>query len=121
MVIAGRGKAFSAGGDFQYILNRIHDAPSRNSFEMKRFYERFLSIRSLPFPIIAAIHGPCVGAACCFTMACDLRLISKDAKFGVNFAKLGLAPGMGGSFFFQFMTNPQVAARMLLTGDYIGG
>eukprot|EP01135_Chromosphaera_perkinsii_P002556 Nk52_evm72s224 gene=Nk52_evmTU72s224 len=121
LVLAGRGRAFSAGGDFKYISARTRDAPGRNSFEMQRFYERFLSVRHVPFPTIACIHGAAVGAGCCFTLACDFRIITKQAKFGVNFARLGISPGMAGTHFLPRVSSPQVAARLLLTGEYVNG
>jgi enoyl-CoA hydratase/carnithine racemase len=86
---------------------------------MRHFYQTFLSIRHLPVPTIAAINGHAVGAGACITLACDIRLMSLDAKFGLNFVKLGLTPGMGGSHTLSLLTNPQVAARIILTGDLV--
>ena len=61
VVLTGKGKAFSAGGDLEWLKERTTDTPSRNAVVMRKFYERFLSLRSLPFPVIAAINGPAIG------------------------------------------------------------
>lgn len=59
---------------------------------MRKFYDRFLSVRQLSVPVIAAINGPAVGAGLCLALACDLRIAAKDAKLGVTFVGLGLHP-----------------------------
>lgn len=62
VVIKGAGRAFSAGGDVRFLLERKTDSPSSNSREMMAFYKRFLQIRKLPVPIVACINGPAIGA-----------------------------------------------------------
>ncbi|KAJ3065912.1 putative enoyl CoA hydratase [Podochytrium sp. JEL0797] len=116
-----RRPAFSAGGDLKFLRARTQDLPQRNAETMRQFYSRFLSIRALPFPTIAAINGHAVGAGACITLACDLRLMAGDcgAKIGFNFVKLGLTPGMGGSFMLPNLIGHQAASRLLLTGDLV--
>ena len=86
---------------------------------MRRFYQRFLCVRELPVPVIAAINGPAVGAGLCFALACDVRVAAPTARMGVTFVGLGLHPGMGCTHFLPKIVGPQVAARMLLTGELI--
>lgn len=92
VVLTGEGRAFSAGGDLAFLEQRHYDSPSRNSAIMRNFYQRFLSLRSLPVPIIAAINGPAIGAGLCVALGCDLRIAASDAKLGVTFVGLGLHP-----------------------------
>jgi hypothetical protein len=54
VVLTGAGRAFSAGGDFQFLRDRHHDTPSRNAQIMRQFYERFLSCKSVETPICQA-------------------------------------------------------------------
>ena len=55
---------------------------------------KFLKVREIPVPTIAAINGAAIGAGLCFAMACDIRVVSEKAKLGFTFVKLGLHPGM---------------------------
>ena len=64
-VITGAGKAFSAGGDLGFLIDRHNDEPANNIRIMKAFYKRFLCLRQLPVPVIGAINGPAVGAGFC--------------------------------------------------------
>ncbi|KAI9335242.1 enoyl-CoA hydratase [Obelidium mucronatum] len=112
--------AFSAGGDLKFLRDRTQDQPHRNAEIMRKFYSRFLAIRDVPFPTIAAINGHAVGAGACISLACDLRLMANSgAKIGFNFVKLGLTPGMGGSFMLPNLIGHQAASRLLLTGDLV--
>mmetsp|Transcript_21347 Transcript_21347/g.68861 ORF Transcript_21347/g.68861 Transcript_21347/m.68861 type:complete len:305 (-) Transcript_21347:34-948(-) len=120
-VVTGAGAAFSAGGDLQFLEDRHNDSPSRNAPIMRRFYERFLSVRQLPFPVIAAINGPAIGAGMCFALACDLRVAALDAKLGFTFVGLGLHPGMGCTHYLPGLVGQQQAARLLLTGEVVTG
>ncbi|KAH8062070.1 enoyl-CoA hydratase [Aureococcus anophagefferens] len=62
-ILTGAGRAFSAGGDLDWLLERHRDSPTNNAKIMRDFYGRFLSLRTLEVPIVAAINGPAIGAA----------------------------------------------------------
>jgi enoyl-CoA hydratase/carnithine racemase len=94
VVVTGSGKAFSAGGDLAFLRRRSEDSGARNSNIMFKFYERFLCVRKLPVPVIAAINGAAIGAGACFATACDMRVAAAGAKIGFTFPTLGLHPGM---------------------------
>jgi enoyl-CoA hydratase len=124
VVVTGEPPAFSAGGD----LGMLEDLARRTREEgfdatetMREFYARFLTLRELDVPVIAAVNGHAVGAGLCAALACDLLLVADDAKVGLNFAKLGLHPGMGGSWLLPAAVGRQQAARLLYTGRLISG
>eukprot|EP01112_Ceratiomyxa_fruticulosa_P009427 TRINITY_DN2455_c0_g2_i1.p1 TRINITY_DN2455_c0_g2~~TRINITY_DN2455_c0_g2_i1.p1 ORF type:complete len:253 (+),score=58.11 TRINITY_DN2455_c0_g2_i1:545-1303(+) len=121
VVLTGEGKAFSAGGDLDFLLERGKSTPYSNSLVMREFYERFLSIRKLNVPIVTGINGHAIGAGLCLALATDLRIASKSAKLGVNFASLGIHPGMGCTHFLPQLVGNQIAAKMILTGELISG
>ena len=120
LVLTGAGRAFSAGGDLKFLHDRIKTSPQKNVEIMRQFYSKFLSIRSVPFPTIAAINGHAVGAGLCLAMACDIRIISETAKVGLNFTRIGIPPGMAGSLTLPTLIGTQAAAKMMFTGELIG-
>lgn len=119
--MTGAGKAFSSGGSLDFLRDRSNDTGSRNAAIMRDFYRRFLQIRDLPVPVLAAINGPAIGAGLCFAMGADLRIAAKSARLGITFVGLGLHPGMGATHFLPRLVGPQLAARMCLTGETITG
>ena len=119
VVLTGSGRAFSAGGDLEWLMERHHDEPSNNALIMRDFYARFLSVRSLPVPVIAAVNGPAIGAGMALACACDIRIAAPDAKLGITFVGLGLPPGMGSTHWLPTVVGPQRAAELLLTGEVI--
>jgi enoyl-CoA hydratase len=124
IVLTGAPPAFSAGGDLA-MLEALAQRTREEGFDatdtMLAFYRRFLTVRDLPVPVIAAINGHAVGAGLCVALACDLRIVARDAKVGLNFAKLGLHPGMGGSWLLPRIVDPQRAAAWLYTGRLVSG
>ena len=80
LVITGAGRAFSAGGDMAFLHERKQATPTDNAGTMLNFYRKFLSIRSLPVPIICCVNGPAIGAGACFAMAADVRFTHAAAK-----------------------------------------
>lgn len=119
VIVSGEGSVFSAGGDFGFLEERLRSSAEENRVAMRRFYDAFLSVRSLPMPCIAAVHGAAIGAGLCFAMACDLRLAAQGTKLSVNFVKLGLHPGMGATWLLPRLVGPARAAELLMTGRQI--
>lgn len=121
VVLTGEGRAFSAGGDLDFLEQRAACGAQENAEEMRAFYRRFLSLRSLPVPVVAAVNGPAIGAGMCLALACDLRVCARNAKLGLTFVGLGLHPGMGATHTLPTLVGHQAASRLLLTGDVIEG
>ncbi|CAD7977007.1 unnamed protein product [Amoebophrya sp. A25] len=117
---------FSAGGDLAFLQRRADQGRKqhfhqRNSQIMNEFYHKFLSVRSLPVPTIAAVNGAAIGAGACLALACDMRVFCDTAKIGFTFVSLGLHPGMGATHFVSSVAGPEAAFRMLLSGDVVDG
>src|SRR5690606_6704710 len=73
-VLTGAPPAFSAGGDLgmlEDLARRTRDEGFDATETMRAFYERFLTVRDLPVPVIAAVNGHAVGAGLCVALACD--------------------------------------------------
>ncbi|MFI5398159.1 MAG: enoyl-CoA hydratase/isomerase family protein [Candidatus Binatia bacterium] len=123
VVLTGTGKAFSSGGNLSMIAQDTGaradaDAPSMLG-SPREFYARFLAIRNLPVPTIAAINGHAVGAGLCVALACDIRIAAADAKLGMTFTKLGLHPGMGATYLLPRLIGTARACELLFSGRVI--
>lgn len=120
LVVTGTGACFSSGADFKSTLQREddHREPHEKSFAM---YEPFLSLLELRVPVIGALNGHTVGGGFGLALVCDLRIGALDAKYGANFVKLGLAPGMAISYVLPRLIGMARASELLLTGRLVDG
>lgn len=121
VVVTGAGKAFCAGGDLSWIQpGPGADVPTIRA-KMRSFYTRFLAIRSLDVPTIAAVNGAAVGAGLCVAMACDIRIASEDAKLSTAFLRLGMHPGMAATYLLTRLVGTARAAELFFTAKTIDG
>lgn len=120
VIVTGAGKAFSSGGDLAMLARDAGLEGGRGAPTMagspRDFYTRFLAVRTLPMPTIAAINGHAIGAGLCFALACDLRVAVEDAKMGMTFTRLGIHPGMGATFFLPRLIGTARACELFFTG-----
>ena len=112
LVITGSGpKFFSAGADitgFGAGADAIGKATNLTLlFEASRL------------PVIAAVNGIAFGGGCELTLACDVRLASRSARFGQPELKLGIIPGWGGTQRLPRLIGAARATELLLSGDPI--
>lgn len=119
VLVTGAGRAFSAGGNLQFILDHTGKDVRLNKKEMIEFYSKFLSLRDIKVPTLAVLNGHAMGAGLCIAMICDLRLAAQEAKLGLNFAKIGLSSGMGCLYSLTRLVGPAHAALLLFTGRTI--
>ncbi len=129
LVLTGAGRAFSSGGDLKMLdaMSRAGRASpggetrAQQHAAMLRFYRLFLSLGELPVPTIAAINGAAIGAGFCLALNCDLRIVARDATLALNFARLGIHPGMAASWIAPRLAGPAHAAELLYSGRRISG
>lgn len=120
VVVSGQGRAFSAGGDMAMLYAKATRDFETNRRDMMEFYCSFLGLRDLEVPLLCALQGHAVGAGFCFAAACDLRVADRTAQFAAPFTRLGLHPGMGGSYFLPRSLGSEVARELMLTGRRLG-
>jgi enoyl-CoA hydratase/carnithine racemase len=122
LVVTGTGSCFSSGADFKSNVQRDadakHRAPNERSYSM---YEPFLSLLDIAVPVIGALNGHTVGGGFGLAMVCDIRIGARDAKYGANFCKLGLAPGMAISYLLPRLIGLPRANELLFTGRLVDG
>ncbi|MSR13055.1 MAG: enoyl-CoA hydratase/isomerase family protein [Gammaproteobacteria bacterium] len=119
LILTGAGRAFCAGGAKGNLKSRA--SGGGKSEAPKAFYQRFLALRKLEIPTIAAINGPAVGAGFCIALACDMRIIATNAKVGLNFVRLGIHPGMAGTYTTPRLVGMAKACEIIFTGKLYSG
>ncbi|ORZ39982.1 ClpP/crotonase-like domain-containing protein [Catenaria anguillulae PL171] len=110
LILTGTGRAFSAGGDLDFLRNRMHASNLETQRPCVHSMRGFLRFARCPCPQLQRLMAQP-----------DMRLTVDDAKVGFNFVKLGITPGMGAQTTVEALVGTQVAARLLLTGDLISG
>ena len=120
LVVTGTGSCFSSGADFKSRVQRDGErqTSSERSYAM---YEPFLSLLDIAVPVIGALNGHTVGGGFGLAMVCDIRIGARDAKYGANFVRLGLAPGMAISYLLPRLVGLARANELLFTGRLIDG
>ena len=109
LVLAARGRAFSAGVD---VRDHLPDRGAEMLREFHRACERLLEIEA---PVVAAVQGAALGGGCELTLVCDLVVAAASATFGLPEIKLGVFPPLA-AVTLPRMVPQHVAAEMILTG-----
>jgi 2-(1,2-epoxy-1,2-dihydrophenyl)acetyl-CoA isomerase len=120
VVLTGAGRAFCAGGDLA-VIGKGREARDTKQLEpiLRAGMGAVLRMRTMPQPVIAAVNGAAAGAGMNVALAADIRIAADDAWFGQNFAKVGLFPDYGGTYFLPQLVGPSKAAELFYTGDMI--
>lgn len=121
IIITGAGRGFCSGGDVK-AMNEARKAGSSSVLEDKISPIRdriVLAMRDARKPVIAAVNGAAAGAGMNIALACDIRLASNTAKFGQTFAKRGLHPDWGGTYFLPRIVGMAKACELIWSGKMI--
>ncbi len=118
LVVTGAGSAFCAGADLPEVFGRERPTDEMRDI-LRAYYDCFLQIRALPFPTVAAVNGPAIGAGLNLALSCDVRIAGPQARFGATFSKIGLHPGGGCSSFLVDTVGSQNALRLLVEGTAV--
>jgi enoyl-CoA hydratase len=121
VVLRGAGRAFCSGADLGNLAQEAGIEEEREGLGGEgNFYRLFLSVGELRVPTIAAINGHAIGAGLCFALAADMRVMHEDARVGMTFVRLGIHPGMGGTWNLPRLIGPARAAELFTTGRLVG-
>lgn len=117
VLLTGAGeKAFCAGFDIEMIESV---GGSETGAERDLVDELATTVRELPVPVVAAVNGAAVGAGCDLAVACDIRVGSPAARFGMPPARLGILYGWKGVERLVRTVGPAAAKELLLTGALV--
>jgi len=117
LLITGAGRGFCAGQDLHERLAPGGEATVLGS-ALETYYNPLIrKLRSLPFPVVAAVNGVAAGAGANVALACDIVLAARSASFVQAFAKIGLIPDSGGTWILPRLLGPARARGLALTGE----
>lgn len=120
IVIAGADNFFCAGGNLNRLLENRAKDPSVQAESIDLLGEWISALRLSTKPVIAAVDGAAAGAGFSLALACDLIVAAEDAKFVMSYARVGLTPDGGGSWFLAQVLPRQLATEVLIEGKPIG-
>jgi len=113
IVVAGAGRAFSAGFDLDMGIGDTPD-PADVRRALENDFRIILRFWDSPKPTVAAVHGYCLGSSLELALACDLTIAAEDCLFGEPEVKFG--SGIV-ALLLPWLAGPKAAKQLLLTGD----
>lgn len=115
ITLRGEGQDFAAGNDLADFL----EAPARTTEEIP-VWRLLRVLATCETPLIAAVHGNCVGIGTTMLLHCDLVIADDSARFSMPFVDLALVPEAASSLLFPRLAGRRRAARYLLLGESFG-
>jgi enoyl-CoA hydratase/carnithine racemase len=125
-ILTGAGRGFCAGADLSgtgqpWVTTKASTPPFKTNYDSQvRLANLFTRIYELDIPVIGAVNGVAVGGGLAFTLVCDIRVASENARFGSAFIKAGFSSmDMGTSYLLPKIVGAGVARELMLTGRMI--
>ncbi len=121
VILTGAGKGFCGGqdlGDRAMVLSG--GRPDLGETIDKRYNPLIRALRRLPKPIVCAVNGAAAGAGANLALACDIVLAARSARFLQAFARIGLVPDSGGTWFLPRLVGEARARALMMLADPIG-
>lgn len=118
VVLAGRGKSFSAGGDLDWMRRAASYGYEQNRADADALASMLRTIAELPKPTIARVHGAALGGGMGLVCACDIAVASDNAVFATSEVRFGLIPATIGPYVLRAIGARQ-ALRYFQTAERI--
>lgn len=116
VLLTGEGRGFCAGQDLSDRVGK--DGPPDLGYTIETFYNPLVRrLRALRKPVVCAVNGVAAGAGANIAFACDIVLAARSARFIQSFAKIGLVPDSGGTFFLPRLIGEARAKALALTAE----
>jgi 2-(1,2-epoxy-1,2-dihydrophenyl)acetyl-CoA isomerase len=120
ILITGAGRGFCAGQDLSDLDPPTADKPADLGLLIDRHYNPLIRrLRALPMPVVCAVNGIAAGAGANIALACDIVIAARSASFLQAFAKIGLVPDSGGTFFLPRLIGQARARALCLLAEPI--
>jgi len=118
VLLTGRGRAFSAGGDFAWFPKL--QEPETLETVRRDGKQMIWDLLDVEVPIVAAVNGPAVGLGASLALLCDVIFAADTASFADPHVRVGIVAGDGGVAIWPLALGPARAKQYLLTGDALG-
>jgi 2-(1,2-epoxy-1,2-dihydrophenyl)acetyl-CoA isomerase len=117
LLLTGAGRGFCAGQDLNDRLAKPGETVVLGG-TLEAYYNPLVRrLRALPFPVVAAVNGVAAGAGANLALACDIVLAARSANFVQSFARIGLIPDSGGTYFLPRLVGAARARALALTAE----
>jgi 2-(1,2-epoxy-1,2-dihydrophenyl)acetyl-CoA isomerase len=114
LLITGAGRAFCAGQDLTAIVGI---APAEIGHLLDHYNPLIGKLRALPMPVVCAVNGVAAGAGANLALACDIVLAGEGASFVQAFARIGLIPDCGGTWFLPRLVGMARARALAMLAE----
>lgn len=119
LVITGAGRGFCAGADLAAIAPENIGTLDLGTMLETSYNPMVLKLRALPVPVICAVNGVAAGAGASLALAGDITVAAKSASFVLAFARIGLVPDAGATFFLPQRIGKARAAGLAMLGEKV--
>lgn len=117
VLLTGAGRGFCAGQDLSDVPTGGDGAPDLGGIVDQHYNPLIRRLRALPKPVVCAVNGVAAGAGASLALACDLVLAARSAQFIQAFARVGLVPDSGGTYFLPRLVGDARARGLALLGE----
>jgi len=119
ILLTGNGRAFCAGQDLSEAVPPDAPLPDLGDIVHASYNPIVRLIRSIEKPVVCAVNGVAAGAGANLALACDILIAAEEASFIQSFAKIGLIPDTGGTFFLPRLVGLHRATAMMMLGEKV--
>jgi len=115
LIVTGAGEAFCSGLDLSELQAMQNKTAADHRADAERIARLFITLRELPIPTIAAVHGPAIAGGTGLAMVCDFTLATPASRFGLTEVRIGFVPALV-SAFLSLQVGEKRCRDLLLTG-----
>jgi methylglutaconyl-CoA hydratase len=115
-VLSGEGTVFCAGADVEWLAASMDFTPAQYADDAKALHSMLSNLDTLPFALIARIHGAAIAGGVGLAAVCDVAVAADDAIFAVSEARLGILPAVISPFVLAKISR-SAARSLFLTGS----
>ena len=120
IVLGGRGKAFCAGGDLNWMRAMADYSWEQNRADAQALADMLYTLYTCPLPLVGRVHGDCYAGGVGLAAVCDVLVAAEGMYFCLSEAKLGLLPATIGPYVVRAL-GQQASRRYFVSAERFGG